>query len=103
MSNAIPVTPQFLADWKELCGYVGLEGREEQEMRAVVRADFEVGRHWVELGLWVHRYCRQKWGRLPTVDECRLVLGDAADPAWFEREGILVLAGRCAGAEKFPA
>src|SRR3546814_10357096 len=102
MSEPIKVTQEFLDEFQELCGLIGLQPDEVEDLRRVIRADFESGRRWVAMTLWVRRYCLKKWGRLPTVDECREVLGPDADPGWFQREGILILAGRCAGKEKFP-
>src|SRR3546814_14241375 len=73
MSEPIKVTQEFLDEFQELCGLIGLQPDEVEDLRRVIRADFESGRRWVAMTLWVRRYCLKKWGRLPTVDECRQI------------------------------
>lgn len=98
MAGRIKVPANFAADFAEYCRLSGLDQYPDdvEELRAAIRADLDAGMEFVSWSLFVYRYCHAKWGRLPTVDECREVLGPDADPRWFNREGILILAQRCA-------
>lgn len=98
MAKTVKVPAQFAADFEEYCRLSGLyeDPADLEEVRAAIRSNLTHGMEFVRRSLWVYRYCHAKWGRLPTVDECREALGPDADPVWFQREGILILAGRCA-------
>lgn len=103
-AGRITVPAQFLRDFDEFCQLSGIaqDPEDERDLRDFIRRHPEDGMKWVRRSLQVHRYCQQKWGREPTVDECRAVLGQDADPQWFRTMGILMLAGICARRENFP-
>lgn len=100
MAARITVPTSFPGDFEFLCGKMGLDRHEQQDLREQVRADFAIVGAWVVETAAVYRFCDATWGELPTPELCRGYLASnrwwPADDTIFTRMGVMLLARLCA-------
>lgn len=102
MTDPISVPNGFKDDFDLVCDRAGMDWRDKNEYRDMVRLDFAVlGAHIQEQAA-IYRYCDSVYGVgvLPTPAQCEAFLARKGrypeDGTIFRRWGIMLLARECA-------